>query len=515
MADKANLPDPGKEWIGYREEIKVLDCTIRDGGLMNNHEFSDDVVKACYDACVAGGIDYMELGYKASQRIFAPDSAGKWKFCREDDLRRITDGNPTDLKLSVMCDAERTDYHDDILPVDESVIDLIRVATYIHQIPTAIDMIEDATQKGYETTVNVMAVSAVPDRELDDAIELLANTSVGTIYIVDSFGALYSEQVQALVAKYQSFCGPRGKQVGMHATTSAAWVRQHCRGDRSGSQPPRRHLRRARSRGGQLPTRAADRVPAQPKVRPAADPAVRAGPHRADAQRAQVGLRSAVPADGHVEPAPARRDGLQRGRRTGRHREVLRFADRGRVSSRAAIRKSRQQPPGTARRLFWFGFCLSLLVPSNARAETVAEVLEAVVKQIPNAGAGVYREPDEAEQQAFRTLYETLARRDFEAAEPLAEAVGYRLTTFEDSVTGRRLWLLQEQPPWSRYRGVCLLDPTRALPLGSRLLPALRRALLAAAGAFFGSPPCGVRAAHRPRPPLRQRLGHHARRGRT
>lgn len=217
MAENANLPDPGKEWIGYREEIKVLDCTIRDGGLMNNHYFDDAVVKACYEACVAGGIDYMELGYKASQRIFAPDSAGTWKFCREEDLRRITNDNPSDLKLSVMCDAERTDYHTDILPFDESVIDLVRVATYIHQIPTAIDMIKDATQKGYETTVNLMAVSNVPDGELDDAIEILAGTGVGTIYIVDSFGALYSEQVQSLVRRYQKHCQPQGVEVGMHA----------------------------------------------------------------------------------------------------------------------------------------------------------------------------------------------------------------------------------------------------------------------------------------------------------
>ena len=217
VGDHGNIPDPGKEWIGFRKEIKVLDCTIRDGGLMNNHYFEDEVVRAVYDACVAGGIDYMELGYKASQKIFAPDSAGTWKFCREEDLRRITSDNPSDLKLSVMCDAERTDYHTDILPVDESVIDLIRVATYVHQIPTAIEMVKDATQKGYETTVNVMAVSAVPDRELDDAIEILAGCGVGAIYIVDSFGALYSEQVQALIDKYQSFCKPQGVEVGMHA----------------------------------------------------------------------------------------------------------------------------------------------------------------------------------------------------------------------------------------------------------------------------------------------------------
>ena len=46
-------------WLSYRPEIKVLDCTIRDGGLMNNHHFDDKIVKAVYTACVAGGIDYL------------------------------------------------------------------------------------------------------------------------------------------------------------------------------------------------------------------------------------------------------------------------------------------------------------------------------------------------------------------------------------------------------------------------------------------------------------------------
>jgi 4-hydroxy 2-oxovalerate aldolase len=208
----------GKDWVGYREEIKVLDCTIRDGGLMNNHEFDDGTVKAVYEACVAGGIDYMELGYKASQRIFAPDSAGKWKFCREDDLRAIVGDNDTGLKLSVMCDAERTDYHEDVLPKDQSVLDLIRVACYIHQIPTAIDMIKDAADKGYETTVNIMAVSAAPQRELEEGLEMIVNgTQVGTVYIVDSFGSLYQEQVDEYVALYRKHCDPAGITVGMHA----------------------------------------------------------------------------------------------------------------------------------------------------------------------------------------------------------------------------------------------------------------------------------------------------------
>ncbi len=114
----------------------------------------------------------MELGYKASKRIFADSGAGCWKFCDEDALRRIVGDKPRSVKLSVMADAERTDYHEDILPKDQSVIDCVRVASYIHQIPCALDMIKDAHDKGYETTFNLMALSQVHDADLDEALRL-------------------------------------------------------------------------------------------------------------------------------------------------------------------------------------------------------------------------------------------------------------------------------------------------------------------------------------------------------
>ena len=208
---------PIGKWVSYRPEIKILDCTIRDGGLMNDHLFDDETVKAVYSACVDAGIDYMEIGYKNSKRIFSPAEHGAWKFCTEDDVRRIVGENDTPLKLSVMVDAEKSDYHEDILPSDQSVLDMIRVATYIHQIPLALDMIKDAHDKGYETTINLMAVSVVNERELDEALELLVNSEVGTLYIVDSFGSLYSEQTHFLLDKYLRHMEPSGKRVGMHA----------------------------------------------------------------------------------------------------------------------------------------------------------------------------------------------------------------------------------------------------------------------------------------------------------
>ncbi len=205
-------------WITFRPEIKVLDCTIRDGGLINDHMFEDGFVRAIYDTCVEAGVDYMEVGYKASKRVFAPSKHGAWKFCDEEDIRRIVGENNTPLKLSAMADAgDKTDYHTDILPKEKSVLDMIRVACYIHQIPEAVDMIKDAADKGYEVTCNIMSISTVQDAELDQALEVLAQTPASTIVVVDSFGSLYSEQIKLLVEKYKSALEGTGKEIGIHA----------------------------------------------------------------------------------------------------------------------------------------------------------------------------------------------------------------------------------------------------------------------------------------------------------
>ena len=66
-------------WITYRPELKVLDCTVRDGGLINAHQFSDEFVRAVYDTCIEAGIDTMEIGYKNSERLFSKDSFGPWR----------------------------------------------------------------------------------------------------------------------------------------------------------------------------------------------------------------------------------------------------------------------------------------------------------------------------------------------------------------------------------------------------------------------------------------------------
>ena len=205
-------------WITYRPEIKVMDCTIRDGGLVNDSNFEDDIVRAVYQTCIAAGIDYMEIGYKNSKRVFPKEKFGPWRHCDENDMRRIVGDNDTPLKLAAMADTGgKCDWQTDIVPREDSPLDMIRVATYVHQMPEAIDMIQDAHDKGYETCCNIMAISVAQDAEIEQALEMAAKSPAGTVVIVDSFGALYSEQVRNLIELYQKVLEGTGKEVGIHA----------------------------------------------------------------------------------------------------------------------------------------------------------------------------------------------------------------------------------------------------------------------------------------------------------
>ena len=144
--------------LTYRPDIKVVDATLRDGGLVNDFRFTEDFVRDLYAANVAAGIDYMEFGYKASKDIFDPKDFGPWKFCEESDLRNIVGDNDTDMKIAVMADVGRCNYKRDIIPREESVIDLVRIATYIISIPGALDMVRHCKYMGYETSINIMAL---------------------------------------------------------------------------------------------------------------------------------------------------------------------------------------------------------------------------------------------------------------------------------------------------------------------------------------------------------------------
>ncbi|MDD5422462.1 MAG: aldolase catalytic domain-containing protein [Candidatus Omnitrophica bacterium] len=199
----------------FREKIKVIDCTIRDGGLINNHDFDLKFVRAVYKGLTEAGVDYMEIGYKNSKSLFSSKEYGAWKFCDDDDIKKAIHGVESGTKISVMVDVGRVDI-DDVKPCKESPVDMIRVASYVKDIDKAIYLVNHFADKGYETTVNIMAISKALDNELNEALEQLEKESKAkVVYIVDSFGALYQESTEFLIKKAKSIL--KTKEVGMHA----------------------------------------------------------------------------------------------------------------------------------------------------------------------------------------------------------------------------------------------------------------------------------------------------------
>jgi len=197
----------------YRPQIKVLDCTIRDGGLTNKWQFSDETVRKVFLALSESGIDYMEIGYKSSEQYFSRAEHGAWKFCTEEDIKRIVGDVETKMKLSAMADIGRID-SEDIPYKKDSILDMIRVACYTKEIDKGIALAHECLNKGYEVTINLMAVSKVLEKDLDEALNDLSKSDVPVVYLVDSFGSLYSEQIHFLAKKY--FQALPGKELGIH-----------------------------------------------------------------------------------------------------------------------------------------------------------------------------------------------------------------------------------------------------------------------------------------------------------
>ena len=198
----------------FREQIKVLDCTIRDGGLVNKHDFDEDFVRDVYKSLSEAGVDYVEIGYKNSPELFDPKEYGPWKFCDDEIIKRVVDGVENGSKIAVMADIGRVNMGA-IKECAESPVDMIRVASYVKDIDKAIVMVNEFHEKGYETTVNIMAVSRDQGPELDEALHQIAEEcKTDVIYVVDSFGSFYQENIEHLVKHYKSIL--KTKEIGFH-----------------------------------------------------------------------------------------------------------------------------------------------------------------------------------------------------------------------------------------------------------------------------------------------------------
>lgn len=195
-----------------RHDVRVLDCSIRDGGCCNEWRFSPDLVRRTAKALHAAGVDYMEIGYRTTPGLFDPASCGPWKFCDDDLLRSIADD--AGIRLAVMLDWGRATAQD-LRPRSQSPISMVRVACYARDIDGTIGLLHHAQDLGYEVMCNVMAVSTCTPQEVDGFLGKLHDSTVPNVALVDSYGAFYPHHVRYLIRKYKNWLRP-GQRLGVH-----------------------------------------------------------------------------------------------------------------------------------------------------------------------------------------------------------------------------------------------------------------------------------------------------------
>ncbi|MCI2255366.1 aldolase catalytic domain-containing protein [Domibacillus sp. PGB-M46] len=194
------------------QRSKIIDCTIRDGGLVNNWDFSIEFVQDLYNGLSEAGVEYMEIGYKNSARLLNATEPNPWRFLDDNFLKEILPEKKF-TKLSALVDIGRVDPND-ILPREESPLDMIRVACYIREVDKGLELVQMFHDLGYETSLNIMALSSVPEHQLIEAFEMVKESPVDVVYIVDSFGSLDPADIEHQVKKFKSMIP--NKQLGIH-----------------------------------------------------------------------------------------------------------------------------------------------------------------------------------------------------------------------------------------------------------------------------------------------------------
>ena len=159
------------------------------------------------------GIDYMEVGYKTKAGLDDPAKVGPWRFCEENDLQQVVE-KPIDFRSQpwwMWVELKRSKF--------QPRLTLPSMSSALRRMPTKwmrpMRLLNHCLEQGYETFVNVMAVSTLAPDAVDEFLTTLAGSGVHNVAIVDSFGALYPYHVRYLVHKYMNYLGENIK-VGVH-----------------------------------------------------------------------------------------------------------------------------------------------------------------------------------------------------------------------------------------------------------------------------------------------------------
>lgn len=201
--------------------MKLFDCSMRDGGYMNNWYFSKEQARACYSATKDCGIEYCEIGFRRNEHMNGP-----W-FYTPESLVNETYGDivTPECRLAIMAQMG-TFTIDDFVPKSESHISMVRVLIAYHckdkddskldteLIHETVDMCKKLKELGYEVSINIGRIDKMSDAQIQETCEMINDAPIEYFYLADTYGNLGIYKMRQILANIKKYYD--GK-VGFHA----------------------------------------------------------------------------------------------------------------------------------------------------------------------------------------------------------------------------------------------------------------------------------------------------------
>lgn len=199
--------------------MKLLDCTLRDGGYYNKWDFDSELVSDYLFAVAKSGVDYVELGL----RQFKNDKfLGAHAYTTPQYLDRLQ--LPAGPVYGVMIDAKTILSHPepseqciDLLFKDciDEKIGLVRIAAHFHEVEECHKIANALKQKGYLVGLNIMQASLKSSEELTDITKLVNEWElVDVLYFADSLGSMDKNDMKRI---YSAIREEWAGDIGFHA----------------------------------------------------------------------------------------------------------------------------------------------------------------------------------------------------------------------------------------------------------------------------------------------------------
>lgn len=179
--------------------VKILDCTLRDGGHQTNWNFESEFVEKYIDYCKNSHIDFIEIGYR---NFYDRENKGEFFHCDKKLFKRFFDKKEI-KNVGVMADVSRINL-EDFKSANDDFIDFIRLACHPDKIPMTLDIATELHKKGYDTFIQLMEIPNLKESDYKILEKWDNKNIVHSLYIADSYSTAQPEDISKYVRKLNS-----------------------------------------------------------------------------------------------------------------------------------------------------------------------------------------------------------------------------------------------------------------------------------------------------------------------